>query len=161
MYPLIILLFTNTLNLMEAKIEKELSMGRISGPFFFKTTWSAHFSIAAIPKKEAGKIRLIHILSFPMYGSVMILSLENSVRCNINCLTTAWTSLLILGHIAWWPKLTSQTLTEFSAWRNSISAFPNLTSKISSILISLTYGPQYFLCWVRKVFVCNPMDFYE
>lgn len=53
------------------KIEKEISKGRVAGPFDVKPFIRFRVSpIGLVPKKEAGKFRLIHHLSYPTGLSV-------------------------------------------------------------------------------------------
>ena len=63
-------------DIIEKKINEELRLGRISGPFNTLQYPNSKISpLAIIPKKEQGKFRLIHNLSYP-YD-------ETSVNSNI------------------------------------------------------------------------------
>ena len=53
------------------KIQKELELGRIAGPFDTRPIPTLRCSpLALVPKSESGKFRLIHHLSFPEGGSI-------------------------------------------------------------------------------------------
>ena len=57
-------------DLVDSKLKKELALGRIAGPFDTRPK-DLHISpLAAVPKREHGKIRLIHNLSYPYDCSV-------------------------------------------------------------------------------------------
>jgi hypothetical protein len=56
---------------MEEKLAKEISQGRIAGPFDELPFVNKHISpIGVVPKKEAGQYRLIHHLSYPKDNSI-------------------------------------------------------------------------------------------
>ena len=56
--------------LVQAWLDKEISKGRVAGPFTDRPR-DLHVSpLAAVPKKDPGKIRLIHNLSYPYACSV-------------------------------------------------------------------------------------------
>ena len=64
-------LLVNTQKLWQKKIEKEVKLGRIAGPFV-KPPFSK-FTISPIglqPKRNPGEFRLIHHLSYPKGSSV-------------------------------------------------------------------------------------------
>ena len=53
------------------KLDKELSLNRIAGPFRYPPLHNMIFSpIGLVPKKTPGEFRLIHDLSFPQHNSV-------------------------------------------------------------------------------------------
>jgi hypothetical protein len=57
--------------IMEEKLAKEISQGRIAGPFHELPFVNLHFSpIGVVPKKEVGQYRLIHHLSYPKDNSI-------------------------------------------------------------------------------------------
>ena len=62
-----------------AKIEHELEMNRIVGPFDTLPSNLVCSPLALIPKKETGKFRLIHDLSYPKGDSVN-LSITRSIQ---------------------------------------------------------------------------------
>ena len=56
---------------LNSKIQSELSLGRIEGPFVNPPFANFVFSsLVLIPKKEPGKFHLIHDLSYPKASSV-------------------------------------------------------------------------------------------
>ncbi|XP_077309137.1 uncharacterized protein LOC143928250 [Lithobates pipiens] len=56
---------------VDEKLGKEVALGRMGGPFTVKPWDSLVVSpLGVVPKKEPGKFRLIHHLSFPKGGSV-------------------------------------------------------------------------------------------
>ena len=56
---------------MEKKLAKEISQGRIAGPFHELPFVNMHISpIGVVPKKEVGQYRLIHNLSYPTDKSI-------------------------------------------------------------------------------------------
>ena len=58
-------------NIVQAKLEKELALGRLAGPFKEKPFVDFVISpVGVVPKKEPGKFRLIHHLSYPKGSSV-------------------------------------------------------------------------------------------
>ncbi|XP_013419981.1 uncharacterized protein LOC106180492 [Lingula anatina] len=60
----------NHKSLSKAKIDKEIQLGRIMGPFNEPLENSVIFPLGLIPKKEANKFRLIHDLSHPEEKSI-------------------------------------------------------------------------------------------
>ena len=59
------------MHVVRAKIDKEVALGRVSGPF--RSPPLPHFVVSPlglVPKKEPGEFRLIHDLSFPKHNSV-------------------------------------------------------------------------------------------
>jgi hypothetical protein len=56
--------------IVEEKLAKEISQGRIAGPFHELPFVNVHISsIGVVPKKEVGQYRLIHNLSYPSKSS--------------------------------------------------------------------------------------------
>ncbi len=56
---------------MEKKLAKEISQGRIAGPFHELSFVNMHISfIGVVPKKDVGQYRLIHNLSYPTDKSI-------------------------------------------------------------------------------------------
>ncbi len=56
---------------LQRYIAEELSMGRLAGPFVAPPFKNFVVSpLGVVPKKEAGKFRIIHDLSFPKQNSV-------------------------------------------------------------------------------------------
>jgi hypothetical protein len=59
------------LEIVEEKLAKEISQGRIAGPFHELPFVNVHIScIGVVPKKEVGQYRLIHNLSYPTDKSI-------------------------------------------------------------------------------------------
>jgi hypothetical protein len=57
--------------IVEEKLAKEISQGRIAGPFHELPFVNVHISsIGLVPKKEVGQYRLIHNLSYPTDKSI-------------------------------------------------------------------------------------------
>jgi hypothetical protein len=57
--------------IVEEKLAKEISQGRIAGPFHELPFVNMHISpIGVVPKKEVGQYRLIHHLSYPTDKSI-------------------------------------------------------------------------------------------
>ena len=57
--------------IVEEKLAKEISQGRIAGPFHELPFVNMHISpIGVVPKKEVGQYRLIHNLSYPTDTSI-------------------------------------------------------------------------------------------
>lgn len=57
--------------IVEEKLAKEISQGRIAGPFHELPFVNVHISsIGVVPKKEVGQYRLIHNLSYPTDKSI-------------------------------------------------------------------------------------------
>ena len=57
--------------IVEEKLAKEISQGRIAGPFHELPFVNMHISpIGVVPKKEVGQYRLIHNLSYPTDKSI-------------------------------------------------------------------------------------------
>ena len=53
------------------KINKEVTLGRVAGPFLSPLFPTLRVSpISVIPKKTSNKFRMIHNLSFPLNNSV-------------------------------------------------------------------------------------------
>lgn len=58
-------------NIVAEKLQKEVSLGRIAGPFNFLPFSNLHCSpIGIVPKKEINEFRLIHHLSYPDGASI-------------------------------------------------------------------------------------------
>jgi hypothetical protein len=56
---------------VKKKLAKEISQGRIAGPFHELPFVNMHISpIGVVPKKEVGQYRLIHNLSYPTDKSI-------------------------------------------------------------------------------------------
>ena len=55
---------------IDAYIQRELNLHRIAGPFHQRPPGLHVSPLAAVPKKDSGKIRIIHNLSYPMSCSV-------------------------------------------------------------------------------------------
>ncbi|MCP3933622.1 MAG: hypothetical protein GY705_31530, partial [Bacteroidetes bacterium] len=56
--------------LVDEMNKKELKENRIAGPFLYPPPGLIISPLGAVPKKEAGKIRIIHNLSHPLNNSV-------------------------------------------------------------------------------------------
>ena len=57
--------------IVEEKLAKEISQGRIAGSFHELPFVNVHISsIGVVPKKEVGQYRLIHNLSYPTDKSI-------------------------------------------------------------------------------------------
>jgi hypothetical protein len=73
---------------VKKKLQKEIVLGRMAGPFVQAPYKDLFVSpIGIVPKAEAGKFRLIHHLSFPEGGLLMTVLIGRSVKCITLALT--------------------------------------------------------------------------
>ena len=119
---------------VQEKLQKEIQLGRIAGPFMCKPFSQLQCSpIGLVPKREPHTFRLIHHLSFPSGGSIN--DFINREQCKVNYASFDRAVELVMeaGQGAWLAK---------SDIKSAFRLLPVSPSDYE--LLGFTFGGQYF-----------------
>lgn len=121
-------------DIVDKKIKKEVSLGRIVGPFSNLPFKNLQVSpIGVVPKKEAGQYRLIHHLSYPQNCSINDFIPDESKRVSYATIDNAIDLIVALG-----PNCKLAKTDIDSAYRN-VPIHPN-----DHELLGISWAGQYY-----------------
>ena len=126
-------------NFVSTKLDHELALGRVAGPFARPTPPNLIISpLGVVPKKTPGEYRLIHDLSFPKITVLTRTFLRLIQRSNMNCLTIVSPSFAPWDQIALLQRRTSRMLSGLSLFILTTMVFWVSLGKINFIMTSVS-----------------------